>query len=144
MNKWDRRFLDLCNLVGSWSKDPKKQVGAVIVDSNNRIISVGFNGLPKGVVDSKNNLINQNRKLPAIVHAEINAILFAKTDLTGCILYVSLPTCTPCSSVIIQSGISKVIYPKHHNLKSKWVESNIQAKENYIEAGINVIEIIEV
>ena len=51
--KWDKRFLELAKLVGSWSKDPSTKVGAVIVDCNNRIISVGYNGFPKGVKDNK-------------------------------------------------------------------------------------------
>ena len=49
MNKWDMRFLELAALVATWSKDPSTQVGAVIVDSAKRIVSVGFNGAPRGV-----------------------------------------------------------------------------------------------
>ena len=137
-DKWDMRFITMCTLVGSWSKDPKKHVGAVIVDPNNRVVSVGFNGLPKGVEDSTENLKNQERKLPAVIHAEVNAILFAKQDLTGCTLYVSLPTCTPCSSVIIQSGIKRVVCARYDEPRSKWVQSFIQAKENYAKVGIEL------
>ena len=48
---WDYRFLELAQLVSKWSKDPSTKVGAVIVDKNRRILSVGYNGLPKGVKD---------------------------------------------------------------------------------------------
>ena len=53
LTKWDNRFLELAKLIGSWSKDPSTQVGAVIVDNNNRILSIGFKGFPKGVEDSE-------------------------------------------------------------------------------------------
>ena len=52
MDKWQKRFFDLAQLVATWSKDPSSQVGAVIVDDKKRIVSVGFNGLPIGVADT--------------------------------------------------------------------------------------------
>ena len=136
--KWDQRFIELAEVVSTWSKDPKKQVGAVIVDKFNRIVSTGYNGLPRGIPDTPELLLNQELKLPAIIHAEVNAILFAKADLTDCTLYTTLPTCTPCSSLIIQSGIKRVVCKKYNNPSSKWCESFEQAKINYAQVRIEL------
>lgn len=78
MSKWDHRFLELAELVGSWSKDPSTQVGAVIVDIDNRIVSTGFNGFPRGCLDHADTLGDRDRKLLRTIHAEDNALLFAR------------------------------------------------------------------
>ena len=62
LNKWDDRFLKLAELVSTWSKDPSSKVGAVIVDDKNRVISLGFNGLPRGVEDTKERLNTRELK----------------------------------------------------------------------------------
>ena len=53
LKKWNMRFLEMAKMVGSWSKDPSTQVGAVIVDDDRRVISLGYNGFPKGVADNQ-------------------------------------------------------------------------------------------
>lgn len=106
---WDHRFLDLAKLVSTWSKDPSTQVGAVIVDSKNRVVSVGFNGFPVGVIDD-NRLLEREIKYEMIVHAECNAIMFATKSLEGCTLYTfPFQPCSRCASIIIQSGITRVV-----------------------------------
>src|SRR5688500_6959549 len=82
--KWTERYMELAAHVAQYSKDPSTKAGAVIVDPSNRVISLGFNGLPKGVLDSKERLENREVKYKLILHAETNAILFAQRDLTGC------------------------------------------------------------
>jgi len=77
MSKWDSRFMDLARLVASWSKDPSTQVGAVIVDQDKRIVSTGFNGFPRCVNDSP---VDREVKLLRTIHAEENALLFARRD----------------------------------------------------------------
>ena len=69
---WDLRFLDMSQLISSWSKDPSTQVGAVIVDSNNRVVSVGYNGFPQGISDDYR-LDNRETKYKMILPAECNA-----------------------------------------------------------------------
>jgi dCMP deaminase len=76
MNKWDKNFLELAKTVSTFSKDPSTQVGAVIVDDDKRVISIGYNGFPKGVRDD-HRLDNRELKYEMIVHAEANALLFA-------------------------------------------------------------------
>ena len=85
MNKWDARMLALVDLVASWSKDPSTQVGAAIVDSKNRVVSLGFNGLPRAVRDS--DVLERDEKLRRTIHAEENALLFASRSVEGCTIY---------------------------------------------------------
>jgi len=111
LNHWDHRFLDLASFIARWSKDPSTQVGCVIVDGMNRIVSTGFNGLASGVEDTIERLENRDIKYKMVVHAERNAIIDAKRDLSGLRLYSSLIPCSECAAMIIQAGISEVIAP---------------------------------
>lgn len=110
--KWLKRFYSQALTIRTWSKDPDRQVGAVAVAIDGRSFSPGYNGLPKGVEDSQDILYNKELKNALTVHAEVNAILNAKTDLSGWYLFVTCFPCTHCAAVIIQSGISTVVCPK--------------------------------
>ena len=112
---WDDYFMSVALLSGKRSKDPNTQVGACIVNKNNVIESIGYNGLPKGCSDDEFPWEKEgemlNTKYPFVVHAELNAILNAKgKDLLGCKIYVALFPCNECAKAIIQSGISEVVY----------------------------------
>lgn len=140
MNKWDKRFISLARHVAQWSKDPSTKVGAVIVDENKRIISLGFNGFPIGVMDTDDLLSNRELKLQAILHAEENAILFAKQDLSKCTLYVwPLMTCAKCASKIIQSGIKKVV-SCNLNRRPEWENNFKLARQLFDQSGVEYIE----
>ena len=108
MADWHKRFLTLAEHIAGWSKDPSTKVGAVIVDQQRRIVSTGYNGFPQGVVD--NPQLPRERKLMRTLHAEANAILFAKRDLSGCTIYVTHHPCAHCAAMIIQAGIKRVVY----------------------------------
>src|SRR5687767_12913917 len=85
---WDRRYLELCKHIAQWSKDPSTQVGAVIVDPEyNNIVSMGFNGLPRSVEDTAERLTVRDTKLRMVVHAEMNAVIFAGKPVRGYRLY---------------------------------------------------------
>ena len=134
-NKWDKRFLGLAEYISSWSQDPSTKVGAVIVDDKKRIVSVGFNGFPRGVADDVRLSIRQE-KYERIVHAEVNAIMFAQKALTGCTLYVwPMPPCARCATLIIQSGIKRVYAPACP-FESSWNKSVDIGKEMFDEAGV--------
>ena len=110
---WDDYFMSVALLSGKRSKDPSTQVGACIVNKNNIIESIGYNGLPKGCSDDEFPWDKEgetlNTKYPFVVHGELNAILNAKgKDLSR--IYVALFPCNECAKAIIQSGISEVIY----------------------------------
>ena len=112
---WDEYFMGLAHLSALRSKDPNTQVGAAIIDENNRVVSVGYNGLPRGCSDDEFPWSREGgflvTKYAYVVHAELNAILNrGNTDLHGSTLYATLFPCNECAKAIIQSGIKKVIY----------------------------------
>ena len=137
---WDKRFLGLAENVSTWSKDPSTQVGACITDNKNRVVSVGYNGFPRGVDDNKDYLNDRNKKLQRTVHAEPNAILFAQKDLTGHSIYTyPFQPCHNCAALIIQAGITKVVAPAASDeLKERWHESMVAAEEMFEEAGVEL------
>lgn len=138
MDKWDKRFLDMAELISTWSKDPSTKVGSVIVDNQNRIVSVGFNGLPVGLDNEEVILKNRELKYRTILHAEENAILFAKQSLDGCTVYTyPFQPCLKCTSVIIQTGIKKVVSFKSDN--ERWKEEFELSMQHFSEADIEVI-----
>lgn len=97
------------------SKDPSTQVGACIVNSKNKIVGAGYNGLPAGCDDDTFPWEKQGEflqtKYPYVCHAELNAILNnIGMDLHGCRIYTALFPCNECAKAIIQSGITEVIY----------------------------------
>ena len=112
-------------LASQRSKDPSTQVGACIIDSDNRILSTGYNGFPQGCSDdefpwNRDEALGET-KYNYVVHAELNAILNASgKKLAGAILYVGLFPCNECAKAIIQSGIKEVVYlsDKYHNTQA--------------------------
>ena len=135
--EWDERFLAMARLVAGWSKDPSTQVGSVIVDQNNRIVSLGYNGPPRGVKDGYS---DRDQKIRRTIHAEKNAASFAKCDLTGCTIYVTHPTCSPCAAFAIQQGIKTVVfYEGNSDFLSRWQEDYDEAMAMYAEAGVEVV-----
>lgn len=112
---WDEYFMGLAHLSAMRSKDPNTQVGAVIVDQKNRVVSIGYNGFPRGCSDdtfswNKSQEDFLDNKEAYVVHAELNAILNAPSSVNGCRIFVSLFPCNECAKAIIQSGIVEVIY----------------------------------
>lgn len=110
---WDECFMSLARTVAKRSKDPSTQVGACIIDpSDNRIVSLGYNGFPYGCSDNEFPWTKDSadNKYLYVVHAELNAILSAKKNLNGCKLYVTHHPCNECMKAIIQSGIREIIY----------------------------------
>ncbi len=141
MNKWDRRFLDLAEHVAKWSKDPSTKCGAVIVDDKNRIVSVGFNGFPRRIKDKKHLLFNRHEKLKRVIHAEKNAVIFARGNIDGCCLYVwPMPPCSQCMAMLIQCGIVRVVSARHDvDAINRWI-SDIKITEGLCkEAGVEYI-----
>lgn len=139
MNKWEEKYLKLAIEVSSWSKDPSTKVGSVIF-SGNRFISLGFNGFPKNTKDSEEYLNNRTIRIARTIHAELNAILFAKEDLEGKTLAVyPFQPCCSCAAVIVQKGIKKVIAPKmSDDIRSRWKESCEYAEQLFLEAGVEL------
>jgi dCMP deaminase len=137
VSDWDSRFLELAKLVSTWSKDPSTQVGAVIT-RDKFVVSLGFNGHPKGVADTPERLENREIKYRTIIHAEINAILTAKQGLDGCTIYLwPFMPCSQCGSAIVQAGIKRVVAPKSDN--DRWIESFAFTTQMFAEAGVELV-----
>jgi dCMP deaminase len=149
---WDEYFMGVALLSGLRSKDPSTQVGACIVNSQNKIVGAGYNGLPMGCSDEdfpweKTGDFLQT-KYPYVCHAELNAILNnIGMDLSGCRIYTALFPCNECSKAIIQAGIKEVIF-----LSDKYDGTNVSiaskrmldtAKVSYrkVEAKRSLIEL---
>lgn len=133
--KWHYRFLELAKLVSTWSSDPSTKVGAVIVDGKNRIVSVGYNGFPRGIKDD-HRLNDRDKKLSIILHAEENALLFSNRDLSECTIYTyPMFPCSKCCSKIIQSGITRIVAPFSEN--PRWTESIEISMSMCVEAGVD-------
>lgn len=136
-NKWHCRFMRLAkSQVSEWSKDPDKKVGCVIVSPDRRQMTFGYNGFPTGVEDSRDRLDDHEVKNALSVHAELNAILNARTNLTGWTLYCTEHPCHECAKSIIQAGIVHVVCPPI-NEASRWAENQRWAKMTLLEAGVS-------
>ena len=124
MDKWDKRFVELAKVVGSWSScyQSNRHVGAVIV-KNKRVLTTGYNGAPSGIkscsekgecLRRKLNIASGTRQeMCYAVHAEQNAICQAAKlgiSLEGATLYCTHQPCTICCRMIINSGIARVVY----------------------------------
>ena len=139
---WDEYFMGLAHLSALRSKDPNTQVGAAIVDENHRVVSVGYNGMPKGCSDdvfplSREGAILQT-KYAFVVHAELNAILNSKYPVSGCTLYVSLFPCNECAKAIIQAGIRRIVYESD---KYQNTDTTIASRRMLKAAGIELVQL---
>ena len=135
---WDEYFMGVALLASKRSKDPNTQVGACIVDSNNIILSTGYNGFPIGCSDDEYPWSREgtDTKYPYVVHAELNTILNANgKNLRDSRLYVTLFPCNECAKALIQSGIKEVIY-----LSDKYATTvgTVASKRMLKSAGVSV------
>ncbi|MBE5946080.1 MAG: dCMP deaminase family protein [Lachnospiraceae bacterium] len=136
---WDQYFMGIAIMSAQRSKDPSTQVGACIVDQDNRILSMGYNGMPSGCDDDNMPWAREGAALESkylfVCHAELNAILNYRGsgNLKGARCYVTLFPCNECAKAIIQSGISEIIY-----MSDKYgdTESTIASKRMFDLAGI--------
>uniref|UniRef100_A0A8C2PF82 Deoxycytidylate deaminase n=1 Tax=Capra hircus TaxID=9925 RepID=A0A8C2PF82_CAPHI len=121
--EWPEYFMAVAFLSAQRSKDPNSQVGACIVNAENKIVGIGYNGMPNGCSDdllpwrrTAENILDT--KYPYVCHAELNAIMNKNSaDVKGCTMYVALFPCNECAKLIIQAGIKEVIFmsDKYHD-----------------------------
>lgn len=135
---WDEYFMGVAMLSGMRSKDPNTQVGCCIVSQENKILSMGYNGLPIGCSDDDFPWEREGDPLETkylfTAHSELNAILnYGGGSLKGAKLYVSLFPCNECAKAIIQSGIKEVIYDSD---KYAATPSTIASKRMFDAAGV--------
>ena len=141
---WDEYFMGLSLLSSYRSKDPNTQVGACIVNENNKIMSVGYNGFPNGCSDDEFPWDREGEpydtKYPYVCHAELNAILNNDgASLQGCRIYVALFPCNECAKAIIQCGIKEVVFlsDKYNN-----TPMNRASKRLFNAAGVRLRKLV--
>jgi len=136
---WDEYFMGLAHLSALRSKDPNTQVGACIVAADNKVVSIGYNGMPRGCSDNEFPWEREggflDTKYAFVVHAELNAILNSPRPVKDCTLYVSLFPCNECAKAIIQSGIRRIVYESD---KYNGVDTNIASKRMLRAAGVEL------
>lgn len=132
---WDERFLGLAQHVASWSKDPRTKVGAVLVNETKQVLSVGYNGFPRGVFDMPNRYEDRPTKLMFVAHAERNALDNCFTDTRGSTLYVTLPPCNECVKSIIQKGVKRIV---SLTSDARPQDNSDVAMQMLVEAGVQI------
>lgn len=145
---WDEYFMAVAKLAGMRSKDPNSQVGCCIVSADNKILSMGYNGFPRGCSDDEYPWRREDddplkTKYLYVTHSELNAILnYRGGSLEGAKLYVSMFPCNECAKAIIQAGIKTVIYELNKYPDSDAVKASMRmfnsagvAYRRYIPTG---------
>ena len=137
---WDEYFMGIAYLSAMRSKDPKTQVGACIVSRENKILSVGYNGFPKGCDDDefpwKRDGDIYDSKYAYVTHSELNAILnYRGGSLEGTKLYVTLFPCNECAKAIIQAGIIELVYADD---KYQGTPANLASRRMLKAAGVRM------
>ncbi|MFA6587500.1 MAG: dCMP deaminase family protein [Patescibacteria group bacterium] len=123
---WDECFMLMAELIAQRSKDPNTQAGSVIVNENNIIVGLGYNGFPRSTSDDELPWAREGdfleTKYAYVVHAEENAIYNANKSTHGCKMYATLFPCNECVKAIIQNGIKEVIFAsdKYHD-ENIWI-----------------------
>ena len=108
---WDEYFMNIANVVKTRSLDPKTQVGAVLVSlKDNRIISTGYNSVCAGLNDTLIDWTNRDYIRTIVIHAEMNAVLYAQSKFEDAILYSTLSPCKDCIKLLSATKIRKIIY----------------------------------
>jgi dCMP deaminase len=145
ISKWDKKFMEVANLVAIWSKDQSTKVGCIIVGKDKQIISTGYNGFPKRINDDVKERWERPTKYSWSEHSERNAIY--QCALTGvstkdCTIYVNAFPCVDCARAIIQSGIIRLVTTKPDfndiDENSTWRSLCKISLEMLLEAGIIV------
>lgn len=143
--KWHLRFMELAELVSTWSKDPSTKTGAVVVGPDREIRATGYNGLVRGVDDNKPERLERPTKYDFFEHAERNAIYNAcltGTPLKGCVLYATHAPCTDCCRAIIQAGIKMVVThrvePRPDIKDATWRDKLGFSEQMFKEAGVEI------
>jgi len=147
-DKWNYRFLELAELIASWSKDTSTKTGAVIIGPDKEIRATGYNGLVRKVDDNIPERMERPTKYDFFEHAERNAIYNAcltGTSLNNCTIYCTLTPCTDCARAIIQTGIKAVVTyeykPKADDPKNTWRDKLNYSAQMFKEAGVEYIEL---
>ena len=138
--KWDSFFLRFARDVAGMSKDPDRQVGAVVVTPDRRQLSLGYNGFPPEVEDLPSLLADRDFKLANMVHAEVNCLRQAPFPLEGCTLYVTRYPCLLCATKIVEAGVARLVVPERPDFGHvRWGQSWAEAEGLLLRRGVYII-----
>jgi dCMP deaminase len=137
--RWDAKFLGLAVFMASWSKDPSTKVGAVIADHRYRVLSLGYNGFPRGIADTEERLNDRPTKYSLIAHAERNALDQLEASAVGATIYATLFPCSECAKSIVQRGIRRVVTQPFDADCPRWGESFRMTRAMFSEAGVEIV-----
>lgn len=143
---WDARWLQVARLVATWSKDRSRQTGAVIVDRDQRVIALGWNGFPRGIDDEIDARHERPAKYKWTEHAERNAIYNAAASgapVRGCTMVLAWYPCADCARAIIQSGITELVCVEPEWDDHIWADDFAIVREMLAETDITVRFITE-
>ncbi len=138
---WDERWLKLAIQIGTWSKDPSRGVGCVIVGSSNQILSSGYNGFARGVNDHEESRNKRPAKYDWTEHAERNAIYNAARTgvaLEGATIYLPWFPCAACSRAIVQVGINVLVAIRPAADDPQWADQFEVSEIMLREAGVQI------
>ena len=140
MEKWTKRYFNIAKETASWSKDPSRKIGAVIIGDKGQVKSQGYNGFPRGIADGPERYNDRPTKYKYVCHAEANAVynaLHNGTSVLGDTIYVTgLPVCHECAKALIQVGIKHVVYDTEIKEGLSWYDSCKLAIEMFDEVGV--------
>jgi dCMP deaminase len=141
MTDWPGRHLNLAEFISGWSKDPSTKVGAVLFRRDGSIISMGYNGFPRGVNDDPALMADRDIKLKMTIHAEDNAILAAVRNgstVEGAYLAVTRHPCSACAAKLTQAGIRQVYYRADEDFEMRWADDLELATDIFNQLGVLV------
>jgi dCMP deaminase len=146
--KWYTRFMDMADLICTWSKDPSTKVASVAINEKKQLLSMGYNGFPRGIKDIPERYETREVKYKYVLHAEQNLISNAVANgvsLDRSIVLVSgLPPCDRCALELIQADISTIVVKKSDIAiikanRLEWWKSWQFSNDLFGEAGVRVI-----
>ena len=143
--------MGLAKYYAQASKDPSSKIGAVLVNTHNQVVGLGYNGFPRGVEDSEKRYNNRDVKLKLVVHAEVNAVVSAGKEARGGTLYVwpsfaLPPICNECCKVAITAGVVEIVgfeSDDNSDRAARWKDSIAISKMMCDEAGVTYRGLIE-
>lgn len=145
---WDQFFMSMAYFVSMKSKDPSSRIGAILVGPENEVLSLGYNGLPRGVKDDLEEREERPIKYAFYEHGERNAIYNAArtgVQTVGSKCYTQGTPCADCARALIQAGIREVIVdyrwdenPKRSGSRAAWLKSAEVSLAMFKETGVKL------
>lgn len=134
---WDECFMRMAHVIADRSKDPSTQAGAVVVNRDNVVAGMGYNGFPRGVDSAKFNWEREgsflDTKYAYVCHAEENAIYNSNNSTKNCKIYCTLFPCNECAKTAIQNGITEIVYESD---KYRDVDAFMASRRLFDAAGV--------